>query len=156
VSIDLNSGAATGVEIGDDSISAFENVVGGQGNDVFVAGSDAVRFTGNGGNNEFVFGAISDQPEQPIVLYEIIDFKPGDLIKMSKYDIFEAVMNQAGDELEKVYGEKIDENGATIRYRRDIDNADRMLLEADLNSDAEYDVTIALHGNHALLIVENT
>jgi hypothetical protein len=155
VRIDLNTGAASGVEIGEDSISGFENVVGGQGDDVFIAGSDAVTFTGNGGNNEFVFGS-SETPEHPIVLYEIVDFKPGDLIKMSKYDIFEEVMDHAQDELEEVYGEKIDEDGAAIRYRRDLDNADRMVLEADLNGDAEYEVTIALHGNHALLIVENT
>jgi hypothetical protein len=155
VTVDLNAGAATGVEIGDDSISGFENVVGGQGNDVFIAGRDAATFTGNGGNNEFVFGS-SEQPESTIVLYEIIDFKPGDLIKMSKYDIFEEVMDEAENELEEIYGEKIDEDGAAIRYRRDADNADRMVLEADLNGDAEYEVTIALHGNHALLIVENT
>jgi Ca2+-binding RTX toxin-like protein len=155
VTVDLNAGSATSMEIGDDSISGFENVVGGQGDDVFVAGIDAVTFTGNGGNNEFVFGS-SDAPEHPIVLYEIVDFKPGDLIKMSKYDIFEKVMDHAGDELEQIYGEKIDEAGAAIRYRRDLDNADRMVLEADLNNDQEYEVTIALHGNHALLIVENT
>jgi Ca2+-binding RTX toxin-like protein len=155
VTFDLTAGMVTGVEVGEDHISGFENVVGGQGNDVFIAGRDAVTFTGNGGHNEFVFGS-SDGLEHPIVLYEITDFKPGDLIKMSKYDIFEEVMDHAEDELEEIYGEKIDEEGTTIRYRRDLDNADLMVLEADLNGDAEYEVTVALHGNHALLIVENT
>ena len=155
VRVDLNEGDATGVEIGEDSISGFENVVGGSGDDVFIAGSEAATFAGNGGNNEFVFGS-SATPEHPIAFYEILDFKPGDLIKMSKYDIFEKVMDQAQDELESIYGEKIDEDGASIRYRRDHDNPDRKVLEADLNGDAEYEITITLYGNHALLIVDNS
>ena len=48
-------------------------------------------------------------PHPVIVFHEIVDFKPGDLIKMSKYDIFEQVMDQAEDALEEIYGEKIDE-----------------------------------------------
>ena len=96
------------------------------------------------------------EPHPAIIFHEIVDFKPGDLIKMSKYDIFEEVMDQAEDALEQIYGEKIDEDGASIRYRRDHDNIDRTVIEADLNGDNEYEITIALHGNHALLLVENS
>jgi Ca2+-binding RTX toxin-like protein len=154
LTINLVQGVAAGVEIGEDSISGFENVVGGQADDVFVAGADPLRLTGNGGNDEFVFGN-SGEPH-PVVLHEIVDFKPGDLIKMSKWDIFEEVMDRAEDELSEIYGETIDEDGASIRYRRDQDNFETTILEADLNADNEYEITIALHGNHAFIIVEHT
>lgn len=153
--IDLAAGRATGVEIGEDTISGFEHVIGGRHDDVFVAGAASVTFEGNGGSNEFVFGA-SAEPHHPVALYEIIDFKPGDLIKMSRYDIFEEVIDEAESALERVYGERIDEDDAAIRYRRDeLNNIDKTIIEADLDGDQKYEITIALNGNHALLIVEN-
>ena len=154
--IDLAAGRATGLDIGEDTISGFEHVVGGQNNDVFVAGPEPVTFAGNGGNNEFVFGSLSDT-HHPIALYEIIDFKPGDLIKMSKYEIFDEVLDETKNELEQIYGERVDEDGVSIRYRRDDQNQiDKTVLEADLDGNKEYEITIVLNGNHALLIVEHS
>lgn len=155
LTIDVAAGKASGIEIGEDSIAGFENVVGGQSDDVFVAGNDPVSFTGNGGNNQFVFGSVAP-PEDNVVLHEIIDFKPGDLIKMSRWDIFEEVFKETEDQLETIYGDKVDDDDARIRYHRDEHNhLDKTVIEADLDGDHVYEIKISLHGNHALLIVEN-
>ena len=49
------------------------------------------RPAGDDGENEFVFTAPASE-EPAILMHEIVDFKPTDLIRMSKYDIFETVV----------------------------------------------------------------
>src|SRR5262249_54432571 len=49
VSIDLGAGTASGTSVGNDTITNFENAVGGTGGDTFRGTTGANAFTGNGG-----------------------------------------------------------------------------------------------------------
>jgi Ca2+-binding RTX toxin-like protein len=158
--VDLVAGTAQGQDIGTDTIAGFECVAGGDGNDRFVIGEAPVTLSGGGGENEFVFTAPASalaSEEPAIIMHEIVDFKPNDLIRMSKYDIFEKVFNELDTQFEAIYDERIDQDEVGIRYRQElVDGIDRTIIEADLDSDQVYETTISMHGNHALVIVEHT
>ena len=88
-------------------------------------------------------------------MHEIVDFKVGDLIRMSKYDIFEEVYDGLEDRFEDIYGDGVDDDEVAIRYRNEqTDGIDRTIIEADLDNDDIYETTIALHGSYVLVIVE--
>ena len=117
--IDLVAGTASGLEIGEDTISGFETIVGGSGDDHFVVGDAAMVLVGGAGENEFEFSFESTSGQSYSVMHEIMDFKVGDMIRMSKYDIFEEVLDEVGDQLAEVYGERVEANETPIRYRHE-------------------------------------
>jgi Ca2+-binding RTX toxin-like protein len=155
--IDLSTGTATGLEIGEDAITGFERVLAGGGDDRLVAGAGSLALAGGAGWNLFEF-----RPEQGAVglaeaLHEILDFKQGDRIRLSKYDLFEQPPDGSEDRFEAIYG-AADEERAWIRYRHD-DIDDRTSLtrvEADFDRDATFETTILISGHHVLALAENT
>ena len=152
--VDLAQGQVASAETGDDAVSGIEEVVGGSGNDHFRVGPDnsGVVATGNAGDDTFEYAAPTDDH---VVLHEIVDFQAGDRIRMSKYDIFEKVFDQVEDQFAKIYGDKVDEDDARIRYRvEQTGEIDRTVVEADMDRDDIFEVTIHLQGSHALVIVE--
>lgn len=152
VTVNLLNGTACGVEIGDDTISGFETVVGGSGDDLFIIGDKSAVLTGGDGENTFEFVPASGADP---VLHEILDFKVGDLIRMSKYDIFERVLDELEDRFEEIYGDDIDEDDIPIRFRYDTaDEVMRTVIETDFDNDEIYETTISLHGHHVLVISE--
>jgi Ca2+-binding RTX toxin-like protein len=156
LTLDLVSGSVTGLEIGTDTISGFETVKGGSGDDHFIIGGEALVLVGGAGENTFEFtGEGSGAPSYSVV-HEILDFKVGDLIRMSKYDIFEEVLAEVGDRLEEIYGGEVDGDAAAIRYRHErTDEMDWTLIEADLDRDSVFETTIEIEGRHALIVVEH-
>jgi Ca2+-binding RTX toxin-like protein len=157
VCIDLVSGQATGVEIGEDTISGFEVAIGGSGDDHFIVGDAPMVLVGGEGSNLFEFAAPAPDVLPLSVLHEILDFKVGDRIRMSKYDLFERVLDELEDQFESIYGDDIDEDDIPIRYRHDrVDEMDRTIIEADFNNDNVYETTIHLVGRHLLVTVETT
>lgn len=150
VRIDLVSGTACGLEIGEDAISGFETVKGGAGDDHFVAAETPMVFIGGGGENTFEFQDSASSSASDLVMHEILDFKVGDRVRMSKYDIFEKVFDDLDDRFEDVYGEDVDDDEIAIRYRND-----HTVIEADFDNDDIYETTITLFGNHVLVIVEH-
>lgn len=156
--IDLIAGTACGVEIGHDSISGFEVVKGGAGNDHFTIGNTPVTLAGGGGDNvfEFALSTAGDPTPREAVVYEILDFKVGDRIRMDKYELFEKVFDQFEDDFEKMYGDDIDDDDVRILYRHD-DNEGmkRTVIEADFNLDGIYETTIMLEGRHLSVVIEN-
>jgi Ca2+-binding RTX toxin-like protein len=155
VTVNLAYGTASGVEIGEDTISGFETVIGGAGDDHFVAGSAPTVLAGGGGENLFEFGSTTKASEPGAVRHEILDFEVGDRIRMSKYDIFERALDELEDRFEDVYGHEIDDDDIAIRYRQDrTDDIDRTIIEADLNKDDLYETTINVHGRHAFVFIE--
>lgn len=159
VTIDLVEGTACGIEIGDDIISGFETVKGGSGDDHFIAGAQPAILVGRDGENIFEFPPLpppiaTDAPV--VVMHEIVDFKVGDLIRMSKYDLFEKVVDEMEDRFEDVYGDDFDEDNIPIRYGHEmVDGMKRTLIEADFNNDDVYETTVSLHGHQLLVIIEN-
>lgn len=155
VTVDLAGENACGVEIGDDTISGFETVVGGTGDDHFIVGDEPAVLVGGGGENTFEFLAAEPASETASVLHEILDFKVGDRIRMSKYDIFERVLDELEDRFEDIYGDGIDDDDIPIRFRHDMaDEMTRTVIEADFDNDDVYETTISLHGHHILVVSE--
>lgn len=155
VTVDLACGTASGVEIGADTISGFETVIGGAGNDHFVAGPAPTILAGGGGENVFEFVPVKTTLGTGSIMHEILDFEVGDRIRMSKYDIFEKVLDDLEDRFKDIYGDEIDGDDVAIRYRQDsVDEIDRTTIEADLNKDGVYETTISIQGRHALLFNE--
>jgi Ca2+-binding RTX toxin-like protein len=157
VTVDLLSGTGSGLEIGEDAISGFEKVVGGAGNDHFLAGSAPTILTGGDGENTFEFQPDQGLAETFSVMHEILDFKVGDRIRMSKYDLFDQVYDEFQDQFEAIYGDELEAQDIPIRFSHDgADNMQRTLIEADFDDDDTYETTITLQGHHVLVIVEHT
>lgn len=156
ITVDFTNGTASGCDIGNDTISGFETVVGGSGDDHFIVGRQPVVLEGGAGNDLFEFPPPPPVTAPAPVLHEIVDFEAGDRIKMSKYDIFEKVFDKLEDQFESIYGKKIDEDDARIRFRHErSESIDRTVIEADLDRDQIYETTIHLDGHRAIVIVEH-
>jgi Ca2+-binding RTX toxin-like protein len=152
--IDLDRGQASGIEIGCDTISGFETVIAGAGDDHFIVGSDEVALYGGAGENVFEFLAPQD-PVPQLRVFEINDFKAGDRIRMDKYDLFEEVFDDLEREFKKVYGKGVDEDDFAVRSRiEEVDGRMKTIIEADFNRDNFYETTIVVDGRHVLVMVE--
>lgn len=154
--IDLVDGTARGVEIGNDSISGFEVVLGGSGNDHFIAGGASVTLAGGEGENIFEFIAPPTAvPVSEPLRYEILDFTVGDRIRMSKYDLFEKITDAVEDVFDKIYGMEVGDDDLQIRYRHEYeDMMERTVIEVVLNDSDAYDTSIVLSGHRMLVISE--
>jgi len=156
ITVDFTNGTASGCDIGNDTISGFETVVGGSGDDHFIVGQQPVVLEGGDGNDLFEFTPPPPASAPAPVLHEIVDFKAGDRIKMSKYDIFEKVFDRLEDQFESIYGDKVDDDDARIGFRHErSESIDRTVIEADLDRDSIYETTIHLDGYRAIVIVEH-
>jgi len=153
VAVDLVEGWASGEEIGTDSVASFEAVVGGAGDDHFKVGdASGTVLTGGAGDDAFEFGPA---PEYQPTTYKILDFSVGDRIRISKYDMFEKVMDKLEDKFEKIYGVDIDDDDVQIRYRHDrSEELNQTIIEADFNGDDVWETTIAINGHRGLVIIE--
>ncbi|MEZ0172251.1 cadherin-like domain-containing protein [Microvirga sp. TS319] len=155
ITIDLTQGTASGCDIGSDTISGFETVIGGSGDDHFIVGPQPVVLKGGDGSDLFEFTPPPPASAPAPVLHEIVDFKAGDRIRMSKYDIFEKVFDRLEDQFENIYGKKVDDDDARIRFRHErSESIDRTVIEADIDRDSIYETTIYLDGHRAIVIVE--
>ena len=155
VLVDLNTGQATGFDIGHDVISGFEQVVGSAGNDHMNIGTTAMILEGNGGSDTFEFH-IPEGSSSAKVIHQILDFMVGDRIEMSRYEIFEDVIDSLEDRFEETYGDDADAQPLPIRVRHEgTDELQKTLIEVDMDRDEHYEMTINLTGHHMLMIVEN-
>ena len=161
VTIDLDGGGASGLEVGDDTIASFEAAIGGSGDDHITASRlHATILTGGEGDDVFRFLPPAVQAagaEPPAAANHIIlDFAVGDRIHMSKYDIFERVLDRHEDEFEAIYGDDFEEDDIAIRYRHDrIDELSRTVIEADFNRDGIWETTVTIDGARMLVVIEH-
>ena len=80
----------------------------------------------------------------------------GDRIKVSKYEVFEEVMDTLEDRFEDIYGEKVDKDELPIRIRHEqTDNIRQTFIDVDFDEDDVHDMTINIAGDHVLLVVDN-
>lgn len=155
ITVDFTEGTASGTDIGSDTFCGIDTVVGGSGDDSFVIGQQPVVLEGGDGDDVFEFTPPLACPPST-VLHEIVDFEVGDRIRMSKYDLFEKVFDELEDQFESIYGDKVDEDDAVIRFRHErSESIDRTVIEADLDRDKIYETTIHLDGHKAIVIVEH-
>ncbi len=161
VTIDLDEGFASGLEIGNDAIASFEAVVGGSGDDHITASTrHANTLTGGEGDDVFRFlpPALPAEGAGPPAAanHIILDFTVGDRIHMSKYDIFERVLDRHEDQFEAIYGDGFEEDDVAIRYRHDrIDELSRTVIEADFNRDGIWETTVTIDGARMLVVIEH-
>jgi len=156
--VDLVTMTASGADIGEDVIGGFESVIGGSGDDSFLIGQQAMILEGGSGDDLFEFVPPATPESEPVhVLHEIVDFQAGDRIRMSKFDIFEKIVDELESQFEAIYGDQIKASETAIRYRYESsDSVDRTILEADIDHDKIYETTVILDGRHALVIVDQT
>ncbi len=156
ITVDFAEGTARGCDIGNDTFSGIETVVGGSGADHFIVGQQPVAMEGGDGNDLFEFTPPPLVSAPAPVIHEIVDFEAGDRIRMSKYDIFEKVFDKLEDQFESIYGKKVDDDDARIRFRHErSESIDRTVIEADMDRDSIYETTIHLDGHRAIVIVEH-
>ena len=111
-------------------------------------------FMGRAGDDLFEFRAPALTHGQTIA-YEILDFMIGDRIRISRYDLFEEVMDSLEDRFEDIYGDDIDDEDLPIRITNArSDHVRTTLIEADLNGDDIYELAISLNGEHQITITE--
>ena len=156
VLIDLKEQTATGIEIGTDTISGFEAIIGGAGDDHFVITEAPVSLQGGEGSDLFEFEAVTGTNAGAQVVHDILDFMVGDRIKVSKYEIFKEVMDSLEDRFEDIYGNEVAKDDLPIRIRHEqTDNIRQTLIDVDFDQDQIYEMTINISGDHVLMVVDN-
>ncbi len=154
VVIDLETGIATGVDIGTDIVTSFEQIVGSAQADVFHVGQTALILEGGSGDDVFRFNMPAGSSTSDAI-HHILDFMVGDRIEMSRYQIFEEIVDNLEDHFEAVYGEDVDEDALPIRMRHEgTEEHGVTRIEFDTNNDQEYEVAVTLSGHHMLVVVE--
>ena len=165
--IDTVAGTAVGSDIGSDQFESMESIVGGAGNDTIIVGVGVVSVDGHSGSDMFVFlsdGAVGSSSGKDNDC-NIKNFEVGDVVRMSKWDIFDAVVDQIHDVFEDIYGDDHSGSGSggamdvdhipiQIRYEMS-DDFWRTMIDADLDNDSIYELTVMLDGHHELTITTN-
>jgi hypothetical protein len=165
ITVANGAGVVSGIEIGNDSFEGIEVISGGEGDDTFIVGEGVVSLDGKSGNDLFVF--MSDTTiASGTSSTTISNFEVGDIVRMSKYDIFERAVDKLEDAIEdkfdQIYGYD-DHNDleladaiVPIRLRHDfVDQISRTYIEADTDFDGVFDVSVVLDGHRDLVIVTN-
>ena len=151
VEVDLTRDVASGLEIGLDTVRDFEKVIGGHGDDLFIIGEQSTVIKGGGGHNTFVFSATIASTDMPDAIHEILDFMVGDNIRIKEFELFQS--EGAADDFQQQYGEDNQNAEGPIRVRHDrLADLERTYVEADMNADNEYEISIALYGNFAMTL----
>lgn len=152
VTVDIGRGNAGGVDIGQDLIAAFEEVIAGSGDDHVVAGSTSLSITGGDGNDTFEFHRSEDQPATTV--RKITDFTVGDRIVAASYEITylteDGLEDTVSDMFDDIY---LSTNGDNrpVRFRfEEIDSNQLTLVDVHDRPDTEEFFTIELVGHHNL------
>ncbi len=149
VEVDLATGHANGAEIGSDT---FRNLrKGNRAAKATTCSFSVIQRTivdGGAGVDTYVFNAFIASSDMPAVIHEILDYMVGDNIRIEQFDLFGR--DASGDLFEQHYGDDTLHDGP-IRFRHEkIADIERTHIEADLNADDAYEISITLHGNFAM------
>lgn len=157
--IDIEQGAAASVETGQDQFSNIEEIIGGQGDDVFFIGATAAVVSGGSGDDLFIFTITDNMPAlSHQLVHEILDFVVGDRIHVAEYEISRRAERLEEERFEQFYDELDDgfESALPIRVTHAFyDDMDHTIIEADANRDDVYEIAIALHGISVSLNIDN-
>ncbi|MGO4671213.1 M10 family metallopeptidase C-terminal domain-containing protein, partial [Bosea sp. 2RAB26] len=156
IDINLVEGKAVSVEIGEDSFSSIEAVIGGSGNDHFTIGTDAVTLTGGAGDDCFSFDVPYDADDRDLI-HRILDLEAGDRIVVKQYQIGtddDPAANAAADGADPfatAYGDEADAAGRPFHFRIEkIGDDDRTYVDVFLEQHDEKDYSIEIQGSHRL------
>ncbi|WP_280179098.1 cadherin-like domain-containing protein [Rhizobium sp. 18055] len=145
VLIDLDFGAASGLEIGSDDLESIENAIGGSGNDVLVASISVNVFTGNDGDDIFVFQSVAVAQNGGDGWDEITDFRVGDRLDLSGFADQAGTLMFAG--LEHDGAQQI---GRISFFYEAFGDDSRTVVRTIIDLDHDDDIQILLRGHHEL------
>lgn len=147
--VDLDAGTATSAAIGTDTIEDIENVIGGSGDDTFIANEEQNEFTGGDGADTFVFASTSDSDASEGETDHITDFEVGDKIDVSAIDADET---KSGQQLFEFAGEKEKfEKAGELRFRHESqEDGDHTIVLGNTDDDLDEDFAIDLWGWYSL------
>jgi Ca2+-binding RTX toxin-like protein len=164
VLINTATGVASGLDIGIDTFDSVERIVGGAGNDTFIIGTGAIIVSGEGGADVFQFITPTESAGADLTVTHIQGFNMGDLVRMSMYDLFDQEDPQDSDMFEDIYGTRQESiSGETnvdmlvpirVRFEASADHYSTY-IDADLDNNGVFEITVQLDGNHHLTVVNN-
>jgi Ca2+-binding RTX toxin-like protein len=149
--VDAVGGTSYSEELGTDSFTSVEKLVGGAGNDLFIVGGAAVVLSGGGGRNTFVFEVTQDNPGlSDNVVHKILDFVVGDRVRVRDYDLDRSAQAAERDLFESIYGDDADDwlmSDVPLQVLHElIDDENWTIIIADLNDDNIYDLAVNIQG----------
>lgn len=156
VGIIVNTVAGTmrSEQLGEDHFSNVENFMGGAGDDVFIVnGNLKVSLSGGSGQDLFLFEITTDNPlVTERVVQDILDFAVGDRIRVKDYDISHQTDRSQEDFFKAIYEHDDDDWLSSdlpviVTYER-FDNIEHTIIQAGMNIDSIYEITIDIHGVH--------
>ena len=159
IHLNFDGGIALSEQIGEDLFHNVEQVIGGQGDDTFVFGATTAIITGGSGDDLFIFTRTESNPTlSHQLVYEILDFVVGDRIHVADYEISHRA-EQAQDELfNEVYAALEDGFDASLPIRVShafYDDMDHTIIEADVDRNDFYEISITLDGVQLPLTVSH-
>ncbi|MCX7890405.1 MAG: hypothetical protein N2422_11885, partial [Rhodobacteraceae bacterium] len=178
--LDLAAGTLLSPETGQDSVAGVEVIVGGAGNDTFVAGEGAATVFGGLGNDVFDFSrlAVSILERSPpdgsplgeeiaavkaaavSTIFGIMDFAVGDVVRVGKTDIVKSIKSEVKEAIGDLYaglGTKGSDapDRPRITYRNVQDGEiSRTLIEIDVGRDDTIDIVVDIQGLHELTFTD--
>ena len=155
--IDLQQGTATSDEIGTDTLTGIEAVVGGSGNDTLIAGDEVNSFTGGAGDDVFIFRTAKAAGKGKGGRDKILDFEVGDRIDLDDIseefaDEFEDTFEDQGIRRFILIGQQEEfTKPGQMRFKYDtIDEKEVTIVQGNIDYDPEADFEIELIGRHEL------
>lgn len=159
LNIDTDAGTATGDDIGEDTFANIEEIIGGDGDDTFVVGAKATVLSGGRGDDLFIFTVLDNEHSlSQTIVHEILDFVVGDRIRVADYDISRQAERSEEERFEDFYDaiEDGDTPDLPIRVRHArYDDQDHTIIEADLDRNDVYEISIIVDGLHLPVIIDN-
>lgn len=154
VFVDVGQSVSDSAEFGRDTISGFEKIIGGAGDDHLVAGDTSVTLSGGHGDDTFEFRRRDDE-HRPDSVRKITDFAVGDRIIAARFEIRyrDEDDDDAGDEVEDLFDSiylSEDRDDRPVRFRFEKDDDDRTFVDVRDDDDSRDYYSIELNGHHRL------
>lgn len=152
--VDFIGGQSFSQEFGDDSFASIEQVIGGDGDDLFIVGATATVITGGRGRDTFIFEVTNENPAlSEDVVHDILDFVVGDRIRVLEYELDRDAKKLENDLFKSVYQDDDNDNWLwsdlpiIVRHDR-INGIDHTKIMAGVDRDDDYEITININGIH--------
>lgn len=154
VFVDVGQSVSDSAEFGRDTISGFEKIIGGAGDDHLVAGDTSITLSGGHGDDTFEFRRRDDE-HRPDSVRKITDFAVGDRIIAARFEIRyrDEDDDDAGDEVEDLFDSiylSEDRGDRPVRFRFEKDDDDRTFVDVRDDDDSRDYYSIELNGHHRL------
>ena len=150
--IDLDKGTITGLGLGEDTVIRVEDVESGEGDDTFIVSRGVSTLTGGGGKDAYLFIASASDHDTTLAA-RITDFTVGDHVDLLGLALFEKSGDGPGKDLADALSGVGGIAGLTLAFET-FDWGEATVLTADLDGDRDFETTIVLAGEHALIVSE--